>query len=54
LFIDQVLDQPANLAGPELGLGLPLELRLRELDRDPAVKRQVSSRSSSGASLPFL
>ena len=34
LLVDQVLDQAAHFAGPELGLGLALELGLRELDRD--------------------
>jgi hypothetical protein len=34
LVVDQALDQAANLARPELGLGLPLELRLRNLHGD--------------------
>ena len=34
LVVEQRLHQPPHLAGAELGLGLALELGLRELDRD--------------------
>src|SRR4029079_5308066 len=34
LVVDQRLDLPAHLRVPELGLRLPLELGLRDLDRD--------------------
>jgi hypothetical protein len=54
LLVDHALDGALDLAVAQLGLGLPLELRLLDLDRETQVSPSRTSSPESASSPPFL